>query len=224
MNEEFVNIEYSPIWNFQYSSFIRDTQYNGKTLSDDERKEFVATIDKTVAMKSEDLPMMFEILKDSVGKTDIFNEVYRTVVSMMQFVLITSIDSMVMAKYFLLADKDYDRRLMRGKMLVILNEGFKRLYGFDEKSYKKSVWNQLLGYMKYFPEIINRQYQDLTSHRRLQLQEIRNQNEEIMSFFKSCQGVFLSPKVFWWWAGISYATSLYSLWCILQMVLQWLKY
>ena len=64
----------------------------------------------------------------------------------------------------------------------------------------------------------------LASHRRLQLQEFRNQNEEIMSFIKSCQGMFLSPKVFWWWAGISYATSLYSLWCLLQMALQWLKY
>lgn len=56
------------------------------------------------------------------------------------------------------------------------------------------------------------------------LQGLRNQNEEIMSFIKSCQGVFLSPKVFWWWAGISYVTSLYSLWCLLQMTLQWLKY
>ena len=64
----------------------------------------------------------------------------------------------------------------------------------------------------------------LASHRRLQLQEFRNQNEEITSFIKSCQRVFLSPKVFWWWAGISYATSLYSLWCLLQMALQWLKY
>ena len=42
----------------------------------------------------------------------------------------------------------------------------------------------------------------LASHRRLQLQEFCNQNEEIMSFLKSCQGVFLSPKAFWWWAGI----------------------
>ena len=63
----------------------------------------------------------------------------------------------------------------------------------------------------------------LASHRRLQLQEFRNQNEEIMSFIKSCQGVFLSPKVFWWWAGISYATSLYSLWCLLQLLRHWLK-
>ena len=64
----------------------------------------------------------------------------------------------------------------------------------------------------------------LASHRRLQLQEIRNQNEEITSFLKSCQGVFLSPKVFWWWACISYVTSLYSLWCLLQLLRQWLKY
>ena len=64
----------------------------------------------------------------------------------------------------------------------------------------------------------------LANHRRLQLQEFRDQNEEIKSFIKSCQGVFLSPKVFWWWTGISYVTSLYSLWCILQLHLQWLKY
>ena len=72
-------------------------------------------------------------------------------------------------------------------------------------------------------ELIKAEIVLLANHRRLQQQEFRNQNEEIMSFIKSCQGVFLSPKVFWWWAGISYATSLYSLWCILQMFLQWLK-
>ena len=64
----------------------------------------------------------------------------------------------------------------------------------------------------------------LASHRRLQLQEFRNQNEEIMSFIKSGKGVYLSSKVFWWLIGISYVTSLYSFWCLLQMTLQWLKY
>ena len=32
---------------------------------------------------------------------------------------------MVAGKYFILADRDYDRRFMRGKLFVILNEGFK---------------------------------------------------------------------------------------------------
>lgn len=71
-------------------------------------------------------------------------------------------------------------------------------------------------------ELIKAEITLLASHRRLQLQEFRNQNEEIMSFIKSCQGVFLSPRVFWWWAGISYATSLYSLWCLLQLLRHWL--
>ena len=63
----------------------------------------------------------------------------------------------------------------------------------------------------------------LASHRKQLIQEIHNQNEEMQSFIKSGKGVFLPPKVFWWWAGITYLTSLYSLWGLLQLILQWLK-
>lgn len=63
----------------------------------------------------------------------------------------------------------------------------------------------------------------LTWHRNTMLQQIRNQNEEMQSFIKSAQGVYLSPKVFWWWAGISYVASIYSLWNLLQLLLHWLK-
>ena len=72
-------------------------------------------------------------------------------------------------------------------------------------------------------ELIEAEIALLASHRRKLLQEYRNQNEEIQSFIKSGKGVYLPPKVFWWWAGISYLTSLYSLWCLLQLILQWLK-
>ena len=72
-------------------------------------------------------------------------------------------------------------------------------------------------------ELIKAETTLLANHRRMMLQEIRNQNEEMQSFVKSGKGVYLSPKVFWWWAGISYLTSLYSLWCLLQLILQWLK-
>lgn len=63
----------------------------------------------------------------------------------------------------------------------------------------------------------------LTWHRTTMLQQIRSQNEEMQSFIKSAQGVYLSPRVFWWWAGISYVASLYSLWNLLQLLLHWLK-
>ena len=73
-------------------------------------------------------------------------------------------------------------------------------------------------------ELIKAETTLLASHGRLMIQELRNQNEEMRSFIKSGKGVYLSSKVFWWWASISYATSLYSLWCLLQMALQWLKF
>ena len=72
-------------------------------------------------------------------------------------------------------------------------------------------------------ELIKAETTLLANHRRMMLQEIRKQNEEMQSFIKSSKGVFLPPKVFWWWAGITYFTSLYSLWCLLQLILQWLK-
>ena len=72
-------------------------------------------------------------------------------------------------------------------------------------------------------ELIKAETTLLANHRRMMLQEIRKQNEEMQSFIKSGKGVYLPPKVFWWWAGTTYFTSLYSLWCLLQLILQWLK-
>ena len=72
-------------------------------------------------------------------------------------------------------------------------------------------------------ELIKAETTLLANHRRMLLQEYRNQKEELLSLIKSGKGVYLAPKVFCWWAGISYLTSLYSLWCLLQLILQWLK-
>ncbi len=62
-----------------------------------------------------------------------------------------------------MADKDYDRRFMRGKLMVILNEGFKRLYGFGTNKMKQQAeWMKLQPFMKYFPETIQNQYKEMT--------------------------------------------------------------
>lgn len=119
-------------------------------------------IDYTIAQYSEGLPLMISILEDTKEQHDDYHEIDRTVVSVCLFVVITMIDSMVAGKYFIHADRDYDWRFMRGKLFVTLNEGFKKLYGFNEKSHKKSEWDKLQSIMKYFPEVINRQYQELT--------------------------------------------------------------
>ena len=163
MNEDLANIQYSPIRDYKYARFFEEVQYNGKNLSDAERRDLVTVIDETIAIYSEGLPLMHDTLESTRALHDEYHEIDRTVVSVMQFVLITMIDSMLASKYFIMADEDYDRRFMRGKLMIILNEGFKRLYGFDEKTYKKSEWDRLLPLLNHFPEKSNLQYQELTS-------------------------------------------------------------
>ena len=72
-------------------------------------------------------------------------------------------------------------------------------------------------------ELIKAETTLLANHRRMLLQEYRNQNEELLSLIKSGKEVYQTPKVFWWWAGILYLTSLYSFWCLFQLIFQWLK-
>lgn len=162
MNEDLDNIQYSPIRNYDYGQWFKDVQYNGKTLSDSERKELVTVLNETIDQYSNGLPWIQNVLNSIDGLTDEFHVVERTVVSIMLFVQITMIDSIVASKYFILSDMDYDRRFMRGKLFVILNEGFKKLYGFDKKTHKNSEWYRILPLLEHFPNEIIYQYDELT--------------------------------------------------------------
>ena len=160
--ENLDNMQYSPVVYYHYDLWFQRVEYNGRTLNDDERKEFVKVIDETVSTFTSGLPMLTDELKRSDNLDDDYHRICRVVYSVSLFVVMTMCDCMVAGKYFILADTDYDKRFMRGKMKVILNEGFKKLYGYKEVNKKKSEWFRLLDLMKYFPEIINHQYQDLT--------------------------------------------------------------
>ena len=162
MNEDFTNYQFSPVIDYKYSLWFKETQYNSQTLSESERKEFVTTIDEIIAQYTEGLPMMHSVMEEFKHLHGEYYDIFRTVTLVMMFVVITMVDSMVASKYFILADKDYDKRFMRGKLMVILNEGFKRLYGFDKKTHMKSEWDRLLPLMRYFSNKINLQYQEIT--------------------------------------------------------------
>lgn len=153
---------YSPVLNYRYDRWFQSVEYNGRTLNDEERKVFVKVIDETVSSFTSGLPLLTEELKRTEDLKDDYHIICRIVYSVSLFVVMTMCDCMVAGKYFILADTDYDKRFMRGKMKVILNEGFKKLYGYKEVNKKKTEWFRLLDLMKFFPEIINRQYQDLT--------------------------------------------------------------
>ena len=163
MNDDLAYIQYSPIWDYNYAGFFQEIPYNGKTLSGIERKHFIAILDQTIDQYCEGIPLMRDTLENTKDQHDEFHDLQRSVVSIMFFVLITMIDSLVAIKYFMLADKDYDRRFMRGKLMVILNEGFKRLYGFDAKNKDQRFapeWAKLKPLMSHFP-ILQNQYLEL---------------------------------------------------------------
>lgn len=160
MNEDLGNIQYSPIRDYPYAKCFQEVQYNGKSLNATERKEFISVADKTIARYAKGLTLLKRLLEDNRNKQSDAHEVYSILLSVLQFVQITMIDSIVISKYFILADNDYDRRFMRGKMKVILNEGFKKLYGFNEG--KQSKWNDIGTILKFFPEKIHSQYQELS--------------------------------------------------------------
>lgn len=163
MNEDIKNAQYSPIINYHYEQWFQEVHPNEEEFSDAERTEYLRLVDDKISSFSVALPLMKDTFERMRDLHDEYHEAYRIVVSVMQFTLMTMIDSMVLSKYFILTDKDYDRRLMRGKLKVILNEGFKRLYGFGEKTREKSEWHKLTYVLKYFPEDIKRQYQNLSS-------------------------------------------------------------
>lgn len=155
-------IQYAQIREYNFKEYFQKFQYNGKVISDDERKEFIKGLDESIAQYSEGFPLIKEGLDNYKDNDNDFLKAYRTALSVYLFVLITSIDCLVISKYFLLADKDYDKRFMRGKMKIILNEGFKKLYGFEDRTKKKSEWNKLHDIIENCPELIKRQYKELS--------------------------------------------------------------
>ena len=155
-------IQYAQIRNHRYEEYFMNFQHNGKENSAAELEEFIKDTDKDISVFIESLSRLKEYIEILNDKDDEFSKAYRTALSVNQFVVITLIDCMVICKYFLLADKDYDKRFMRGKMKVILNEGFKKLYGFDEKTQKKSEWNKLSEIVESLPLTIQFEYRKLS--------------------------------------------------------------
>ena len=153
---------YSPVLNYRYEQWFRNVEYNGRILNDEERQEFVKIIDETISAFTSGIPSLTEALKNSENQKDEYHRISRTVYSVFLFVTITMCDCMVAGKYFILADADYDKRFMRGKMKVIINEGFKKLYGYNDTNRKASEWNRLQEIMTYFPRTIKIQYHYLT--------------------------------------------------------------
>ena len=156
-------MDYGPIMEHHYEQYFVDVKYNGKILNHHEKIRTIQVLDDTVAQLCPGLLLFRNSINNYRSKTDGFSELYRTVLSLYQFTLVTMLDYLVAAKYFLIATNDYEKRFMRGKLLVILNEGFKKLYGFDSSTHNKSEWKKLSLHIDDLPSLFKNQFQDLST-------------------------------------------------------------
>lgn len=159
--EEF---HYWPVRDIDYAPYFQEVQPNGKTLSEKEREGFIAIIDDIVSRYIVGFPMIKQELERISDIHDDYHILSRVVNSMSLFVLMTMTDVMIASKYYLIADKDYERRYMRGKLRVLQNEGFKKLYGFKDKNILESEWMRLRPFIDRFPVLIQKQYREITSY------------------------------------------------------------
>ena len=126
--------------------------YNNKVLSDREREEFKIMSEETIRKFSESIEGFYElsqIFQSSQNKEH--DKITKTILDVGIFTSYTFCDCVTLIKHFVLSSNSYDKSLFRGKLKILLNEGFKNLYGFNDKQQKKSYYIKLGEIIKYFP-------------------------------------------------------------------------
>ena len=126
--------------------------YNNKILSPQEREEFRIRSEEAIEVFAESIDGFCELYQEyKPSQNKSHDEITKTVLDVGIFTCYTYCDCTVLLKHFILSTDLYEKRLFRGKLKVLLNEGFKRLYGFDDKQQKKSYYIRLGEIIDYFP-------------------------------------------------------------------------
>lgn len=126
--------------------------YNNKVLSAPEREAFRIMSEETIRDFSESIEGFYELsqeFKPSQNKE--YDKITKTVLDVGIFTSYTFCDCVALLKHFVLSSNTYDKSLFRGKLKVLLNEGFKNLYGFNDKQREKSYYIKLGEIINHFP-------------------------------------------------------------------------
>ncbi len=146
------------IYNYHFDAFFEKVQPNGIQLNEVQRRELVQMIDSDVAINESFINLIIGNLKELDDNDESeYRTIDQVILKAWLFVSQTTADCMVACKYFMLADKEYDRRYMRGKLKVILNEGIKKLVGFKADKKEGKVWTSISEIMKHFPGAVFQQ-------------------------------------------------------------------
>ena len=125
--------------------------YNNKVLSAQEREEFRIRAEETIEIFTESIDGFCELYQEyKPSQNKVHDKITKTVLDVGIFTCYTYCDCTVLLKHFILSTDLYEKRLFRGKLKVLLNEGFKCLYGFNDKQRKRSYYIKLGEIMNYF--------------------------------------------------------------------------
>ena len=126
--------------------------YNNKVLSDREREEFKIMSEETIREFSESIEGFYELSQNfQSSQNKEHDKITKTILDVGIFTSYTFCDCVTLIKHFVLSSNSYDKSFFRGKLKILLNEGFKNLYGFNDKQQKKSYYIKLGEIIKYFP-------------------------------------------------------------------------
>lgn len=126
--------------------------YNNKILSPQEREEFRIRSEEAIEVFAESIDGFCELYQEyKPSQNKAHDKITKTVLDVGIFTSYTFCDCVALLKHFVLSSNAYDKSLFRGKLKVLLNEGFKSLYGFNDKQRKRSYYIKLGEIMNYFP-------------------------------------------------------------------------
>lgn len=158
MNISIEDLEFFPTREIEYKKWFQSIQPNGITPTDEQRKEMVDIINERVGINSDGLRLFYDHRVEIHEDSSEYQKVSHIINTAIFFIFQTTSDCMVASKIYLLADKDYDKRYARGKLKVILNEGFKQLYGFPQSNKAVTYWGKLSTIIHCFPSL-NHQFE-----------------------------------------------------------------
>ena len=126
--------------------------YNNKVLSAQEREAFRIMSEETIRDFSESIEGFYELSQEfKLSQNKEYDKITKTVLDVVIFTSYTFCDCVALLKHFVLSSNTYDKSLFRGKLKVLLNEGFKNLYGFNDKQREKSYYIKLGEIINHFP-------------------------------------------------------------------------
>lgn len=131
---------------------IRELTYNNRILSEQERAEFCKKSDEYIHEFSECIEGICQLAKEvPESENSDYNKITNTIINISTFTGYSFCDCIVLTKLFVKATNPYEKSFLRGKLKVQLNEGFKKLYGFNKKGYKDSYCAHLEDIITIFP-------------------------------------------------------------------------